>query len=377
MSSSQTVPAAMGTLGPQVWHAAPKVLLHEHLDGGLRPQTLLDLCQSRNISLPVSLSAGTARDVAQWLQGNAQSGSLERYVAAFTPIVAAMASAAACEQVAFEAAEDARLDGCVLAEFRMAPLLLEPHGLAPEAAIEALVRGLQRSALPASLIVCAMRTDSVEQVERAAHLAVQYAGQGVVGFDLAGAEHGFPATRHRRAIDMARAAGLGITLHAGEADGGHRVLEAIELGATRIGHGVRIAQAWAGDGKRDDASAAVQRMAQVAALRVKNLQGLALPVHFEVCPTSNTHTGVCTDMHTHPLPAMWAAGLDVSVHTDNRLISGVTHSGELALVHAAFGWGTEQVARSMVSAAHASFMPLAAREQAISQINAWHMLYKS
>jgi adenosine deaminase len=363
------------------WRSLPKVLLHEHLDGGLRPGTLLALCQAYQgrLAHQAVLPAATAPEVVRWLQGNAQSGSLERYVAAFAPTVAAMASAAACEQVAFEAAEDARLDGCVLAEFRMAPLLLEPHGLAPEAAIEALLRGLQRSAMPAGLIVCAMRTDSAQQVERAARLAVQFAshgsGHGVVGFDLAGAEHGYPATRHRRAIDIARAAGLGITLHAGEADGGHRVLEAIELGATRIGHGVHIARATQGDGKSQDASAAAQRMAQVAALRVKNLQGLELPVHFEVCPTSNTHTGVCSALASHPLPAMLAAGLDVSVHTDNRLISGVTHTGELAAVHAALGLSAAQLARSMVSAAQASFMPQEVRDGVIAQIVAWQALH--
>jgi adenosine deaminase len=348
-------------LGLDFWRAAPKVLLHEHLDGGLRPQTLLSLCQTGNISLPVN----TATEVAQWLQGNANSGSLERYVAAFAPIVAAMASEAACEQVAFEAAEDARLDGCVLAEFRMAPLLLEPHGLAPEPAIEALVRGLKRSSLPTGLIVCAMRTDSAEQVERAARLAAQFAGQGVVAFDLAGAEHGYPATRHRRAIDIARAAGLGITLHAGEADGGPRVLEAIELGATRIGHGVQIARPLPGEA----AATAQQRMAEVAALRVDGR-----PVHFEVCPTSNTHTGVCTNLAGHPLPAMVAAGLDVSIHTDNRLISGVTHSGELAAVHAVMGWTVQQFADSLRSAAQASFMPDGVKQLALEQIGQWKSL---
>jgi adenosine deaminase len=331
------------------WQAIPKVLLHEHLDGGLRPQTLLDLCQQKNISLP----ATTPQAVARWLQGNANSASLERYVAAFAPTVAAMGDAAACERVAFEAAEDAKQDGCVLAEFRMAPLLLEPHGLAGEAAVEALVAGLRRSSLPSALIVCAMRSDSAAQVERAARLAARYAGQGVVGFDLAGGERGFPATLHRRAIDIAREAGLGMTLHAGEADDGARVLEAIALGATRIGHGVRLAM---GDG-------AAQRMAQVAAM--------ADAVHFEVCPTSNTHTGVCQHLSEHPLPAMWAAGLSLSIHTDNRLISGVTHSQELANVHNALGWPLAGIAPSMLSAAKASFLPEAARKAAVQQINSW------
>ncbi len=333
------------------WRAIPKVLLHEHIDGGLRPQTLLDLCQQKSISLPVS----TPQDVARWLQGNAQSGSLERYVAAFAPTVAAMGDAAACERVAFEAAQDALQDGCVLAEFRMAPLLLEPHGLAGEAAVEALLAGLQRSSLACGLIVCAMRTDSAEQVERAARLAARYAGQGVVGFDLAGAERGYPATLHRGAIDIAREAGLGITLHAGEADDGARVLEAIALGATRIGHGVRLAM---GEG-------AGARMAQVVGM---TQTGRA--VHFEVCPTSNTHTGVCQHLAQHPLPAMWAAGLELSVHTDNRLISGITHSQELANVHHTFGWPLAAIAQSMVAAARASFLPAVAREAAIQQIAA-------
>lgn len=344
-----------------LWRAVPKVLLHEHLDGGLRAQTLLELCQQKNIHLP----AQTAHGVAQWIQANANSGSLERYVAAFGPTVAAMGDAPACERVAFEAAQDALDDGCVLAEFRMAPLLLEAHGLQAEAAIEALVTGLQRSRLPSALIVCAMRTDSPAQVERAAQLAARYAGLGVVGFDLAGAERGFPATQHRRAIDVARAAGLGITLHAGEADSGERVLEAIALGATRIGHGVQIAVS-------DDAANSEQaslRMAQVAALRVRGL-----PVHFEVCPSSNVHTGACQALANHPLPAMLAAGLDVSVHTDNRLMSAVTHSQELANVHHALGWSMADTARSMQSAAQASFLPQAARAAALAHITAWARL---
>jgi adenosine deaminase len=333
------------------WRSLPKVLLHEHLDGGLRPQTLLELCQARGVALPVS----TADGVAQWLRANAQSGSLERYVAAFAPTVAAMASVAACERVAYEAAQDAQDDGCVLAEFRMAPLLLEPHGLPPEAAMEAMVEGLARSSLPCALIVCAMRTDSVQAVERAARIAARYAGHGVVGFDLAGAERGYPATAHRAAIDIARNAGLGITLHAGEADSGERVLEAIALGASRIGHGVHIAL---GEG-------AVERMAQVAAL-----SGQGRAVHFEVCPTSNVHTGVCANLAEHPLPAMWAAGLQLSVHTDNRLMSGVSHSQELANVQRMMGLTTQQLLACSAHAAQASFMAPEVRAQALARIQA-------
>lgn len=353
-----TCVSVLATQDLAMWQAVPKVLLHEHLDGGLRAQTLLELCQQKHIALP----AQTASEVALWIQGNANSGSLERYVAAFGPTVAAMGDAAACERVAFEAAQDALADGCVLAEFRMAPLLLEPHGLSGEAAVEALLRGLQRSSLPCALIVCAMRTDSPEQVQRSAQLAARYAGQGVVGFDLAGGERGFPAMLHRRAIDIALSAGLGLTLHAGEADTGQRVLEAIALGATRIGHGVQIAVSE--DPAQPDL--ARQRMAQVAAMQVQGQR-----VHFEVCPTSNVHTGACSSLAAHPLPAMLAAGLEVSVHTDNRLMSGVTHSQELANVYHALGWSLADTARSMRSAANASFLPLAVRQAALEKIHTW------
>ncbi|MBC8058603.1 MAG: adenosine deaminase family protein, partial [Rhizobiales bacterium] len=172
--------------------ALPKALLHEHIDGGLRPGTLLELAHARGLAVPTD----DADALAEWMHANADSGSLERYLRGFALTVGAMATPDACERVAFEAAEDARLDGCVLAEFRIAPLLLEPHGMRSEAVVEALTAGLARSALPCGLIVCAMRTDAPEETLRAADLAARYAGKGaghgVIGFDLAGAERGFP-----------------------------------------------------------------------------------------------------------------------------------------------------------------------------------------
>ena len=335
------------------WMHMPKVLLHEHLDGGLRPATLFELAHAKKLQLPVQTEA----QLRQWITANAHSASLERYVSAFWMAVAVMGDAAACERVAFEAAQDALDDGCVLAEFRMAPLLLEPHGLAPEAAVEALVRGLQKCALPSGLIVCAMRSDVPGEVERAARLAAKYAGQGVIGFDLAGAERGFPATLHRRAIDIAQHAGLGITLHAGEADVGGRVLESIALGATRIGHGVHIALG-------EDAPVL---MAQAAAART----GDKGPVHFEVCPSSNVHTGVVARFADHPLPRMLQAGLSASVHTDNRLMSMVSHSMELSQVNRVLGIGDTQLLEMACAAAQASFLPLAQRAAAHGALMRW------
>ena len=224
------------------WRSIPKVVLHEHLDGNLRPETLRALCRERAIALP----ADTPEDLQHWIHTQANSGSLECYVAAFGLTVAAMASAQACERVAFEAVQDCVRDGALLVELRMAPLLLESHGLGGDEAVCAMLEGLARGSaatgVAAGLIVCGMRTDSAFDVMRSAALAARFAGKNVIGFDLAGAERGFPARLHANAVLLAREAGLGITLHAGEADVGERVMEAIDLGATRIGHGVQITQ---------------------------------------------------------------------------------------------------------------------------------------
>ncbi len=332
------------------WRALPKVLLHEHLDGGLRPQTLLDLCREQNLAVP----ADDAESLAAWIQANANSGSLERYLQGFALTVAAMATPQACERVAFEAAEDARLDGCVLAEFRMAPLLLEAFGLSGEAVVEALARGLARSTLPCGLIVCAMRMESPQETARAARLAARYKGQGVIGFDIAGAERGFPPGLHADAFAIAREAGLGLTCHAGEADIGARVLEAAAVGATRIGHGVNIMLPPGAPGQTEQVKAARE-----------------LGLHFEVCPTSNVHTGAVASLAAHPIGAMVRAGLSVSCSTDNRLMSGVTLSQELQAIHDINGITLDQIGTMMRQAAGASFMPADVRTTAAQAMSRW------
>lgn len=325
------------------YRAVPKVLLHEHLDGGLRAQTLLDLCRARGLATP----ADDALAVAGWVQANANSGSLGRYLAGFRLTVEAMASLQACERVAYEAAEDARTDGCVLAEFRIAPLLLEPFGLAGEAVVEALLAGLARSALPCGLIVCAMRHEPPAHTLRSASLAARYAGRGVIGFDLAGAELGHPPSDHAPAFAAARDAGLGLTCHAGEADIGARVLEAAALGATRIGHGIHIV---------DDA-------ANLARAR-------ELGLHFEVCPSSNVHTGAAASLAAHPLRRMLDAGLSVSLSTDNRLMSGVSLSDEWRHAAQTMGLDAATLRAMNRAAAQASFLPAANRAAALAAIHA-------
>ena len=335
---------------PTRFEDLPKALLHEHVDGGLRPETLIELCRERNLPVPAS----TANALADWMHANANAGSLEHYLRGFALTVAAMASPAACERVAFEAAEDARLDGCVLAEFRMAPLLLEPFGLAGEAVVEALLAGLRRSALPCGLIVCAMRTEAPQHTLRSAELAARYREHGVIGFDLAGAERGHPPAEHAAAFARARDAGLGITCHAGEADAGARVLEAAAHGATRIGHGVNLMLG----------STPAQTAQWID-------QARAFGLHFEVCPSSNVHTGAFASLREHPIRAMVEAGLSVSCSTDNRMMSSVTLSSELRAVHAQPGLSTAQLGQLMRAAVAASFMPAAVREQAMAAMQQW------
>jgi adenosine deaminase len=344
--------AAMPTETPlhATLRAMPKVLLHEHLDGGLRPATLFELLRERGLAVP----APDADTLAGWFRAHAHAGSLAEYLSGFALTVAAMGTPHGLERVAFEAAEDARLDGCVLAEFRIAPALFESHGVALEAAVEALLAGLRRSALPSGLILCVMRERPQVEGERVAALAVRYRDQGVVGLDLAGPEAGHPPSQHALALAIARDAGLPLTLHAGEADAAPRVLEALQLGARRIGHGVRLA----------DAIGAPGGQALLDAVR-------ELDPHLELCPTSNVHTGAAASIASHPIRALWNAGISLSFHTDNRLMSMVTQTDEAVGLVSETGLAVADLAAMSLQAAERSFMPEPARRSAQAAIRAW------
>jgi adenosine deaminase len=328
----------------------PKVVLHDHLDGGLRVPTLIDLLRQRGLARPADDLAG----VEAWFQRRAHAGSLASYLEGFALTVAAMAAPEAMARVAFEAAEDARADGTVLAEFRIAPLLFEPFGVSGDAAVEALLEGLSRSALPSGLIVCSMRELPPAQTERAVELALRWHGRGVIAFDLAGAELGHPPTEHAKALALARESGLPLTLHAGEADAAERVLEAVHLGARRIGHGVHLAQA-IGDPARAPLVDEVK----------------ASGVHLEVCPTSNVHTGAAASVAEHPIRALWREGVSLSFHTDNRLISCITHTGEAVRLVRETGLSPVDLAAMTLQGAQHSFLPLAVREHARVAVRGW------
>ena len=332
--------------------ALPKVLLHEHLDGDLRVATLFELLRARGIASP----AADVPALAAWFDANAHAGSLEKYLEGFALTVAAMASPEALARVAREAAEDAAAQGAVLAEFRIAPLLFEAHGLDGDTVVQALLEGLDASPLPlhthSGLIVCAMRQLPAADSRRAAALALRWMGRGVVGFDLAGPEAGFPPSLHAAALAQVREAGLGITLHAGEADAAERVVEAARLGARRIGHGVRLADALHDPARRHLVD-----------------EALALGLHLEVCPTSNVHTGAAPSLAAHPITALWRAGVRLSYHTDNTLMSCVTLGGEALALLRATPLQPADLLRMAQLAAQASFLPAAARARAAAEID--------
>lgn len=334
---------------PDTLRRLPKVLLHEHLDGGLSHRSLLRLLRARGIASPAADEAG----LAAWFQARAHAGSLVEYLKGFGLTVAAMAEPAAMQAVAYEAARAAREDGCVLAEFRMAPLLLESDSVRAEVAVEALLAGLIRSPMPCGLILCGMRHEPAERSERVVRLALRYRGQGVVGFDLAGAEAGHPPADHATALALARNQGLPITLHAGEADAAERVLEAIEHGATRIGHGVRLGD-WLGTAEGRERLARVREAG----------------VHLEQCPSSNLHTGAVPSLAAHPIGALWRAGLSLSYHTDNPLMSCTTMSQEAALLVEHQGLRPADLLAMAAEAARHSFLPEADRTAALATIEA-------
>ena len=338
----------------------PKVLLHEHLDGGLRVATLFELLDQRGLPSP----APDVASLARWFDEHAFAHSLEQYLQGFDLTVAAMATPAALERVAFEAAEDALADGAVLAEFRIAPLLFEPLGVPAEAAIEAMLAGLARCPLPSGLILCGMRHQFGGEVARTGELAIRYHARangdaggeapGVVGFDLAGPEAGFPPSAHAATLARVRRAGVPITLHAGEADVAERVLEAAGHGGQRIGHGVRLADALL-DPAREGLLQAV----------------IARGLHLEICPTSNVHTGAYPSLAVHPITGLWRAGVSCSFHTDNRLMSMVGLAQEAANLVRECGLTLDDLLQMSLAAAEASFLPAAARQRARSKVLAW------
>jgi adenosine deaminase len=334
----------------------PKILLHDHLDGGLRASTVLEL--AREVGY-VGLPHADVDRLAAWFD-QAESGSLERYLASFAHTVAVMQTPSALERVAYECVEDWAACGVVYGEVRFAPSLHRAGGMTREQIIEAVLDGLAAgtadTGVLATVIVDAMR--QYDDAAEVAEVAVRYADRGVVGFDLAGPEAGFPASRHREAIEVARAGGLHITIHAGEAAGPDSIADALDCGAERLGHGVRVIDdITAGPGGNVEMGSVASRVHD---------ERIAL----EVCPTSNIGTRAFPSPAEHPLGALYRGGFEVTLNTDNRLMSATNMELEFDFAVEHHGFTGDDLRTVTLSAAEAAFCDDATRAELRAKIEA-------
>jgi len=350
---------AYAPIPPDLIRRAPKVLLHDHLDGGLRPRTVVELADEFGYrDLPSTEPDGLAR----WFAEAAYSGSLERYLETFRHTVGVTQSADALRRVARECAEDLAADGVVYAEVRYAPELHLEQGLDVHQVVEEVLAGFaegQRLASAAGhdirvgVLLTAMRTATHSR--QIAELSVEYRDRGVVGFDIAGAEAGFPPTRHLDAFEFLRRENAHFTIHAGEAFGLPSIWEAIQwCGADRLGHGVRIV---------DDIEIGPDgepRLGRLAAY----VRDCRIPL--EMCPSSNVQTGAAESIETHPIGLLRRLGFRVTVNTDNRLMSGTSMSHEMELLSEAFGYGLDDMQWFAINAMKSAFIPF---DERLAMIN--------
>ncbi len=333
----------------------PKAVLHEHLDGGLRVSTILEIADEEGYT---GLPAHDEASLHDWFyQG--RSGSLERYLEAFVHTVAVMQTPDAVARIAYEAGEDLSRDGVVYAEVRFDPGLCTRNGMRREDVIEATLDGFGRAArdtgIEIYMIASALRhqTDSVDVVRA----AIPFVGKGLVGFDLAGPEAGFPPDDHLEACLLAREHGLGLTLHAGEGDGADSIWRALALcGAQRIGHGVHIA---------DDTDFDGSTMSELGAF-ARRVRDHRIPL--EVAITSNVHTASYEDAASHPFGSLYETGFNVSINTDNRLMSDVSVTDEYLLASAVFDLSTPDLGAITVSAIEAGFGDWPTRKALIADV---------
>ena len=319
------------------------MLLHDHLDGGLRPATVVELAAGCGHRLPTT----DPDELAVWFRDAADSGSLERYLKTFAHTVGVMQDRESLARVAAECAEDLAADGVVYAEVRYAPEQHTERGLNLEQVVEAVLEGFAEGArdreIRVGVLLTAMR--HAARSSEIAELAVAYRDAGVVGFDIAGAEAGFPPTRHLDAFEYLRQQNAHFTIHAGESFGLPSIWEALQwCGADRLGHGVRIV---------DDIKTAVDGSVQLGRLAAY-VRDKRIPL--EMCPSSNVQTGAAPSIAEHPIGLLSRLRFRVTVNTDNRLMSDCSMTSELAALVDAFGYGWADLQWFTVNAMKSAFI---------------------
>jgi adenosine deaminase len=334
---------------------APKALLHDHLDGGVRATTVVELAREYGYD---KLPTTDVEELSAWFHRGAKRNDLVLYLETFAHTVGVMQHRAALERVAYECARDLEADGVVYAEVRFAPELHLEGGLTLDEVVDAVLAGfalgVEGTGLTLYGILSAMRTAARSQ--EIAELAVRWRDRGVVGFDIAGAEAGFPPTRHLDAFQYVKQQNFHATIHAGEAFGLPSIWEALQwCGAERLGHGVRIV---------DDVRVEEGQM---------HLGGLATYIRdrripLELCPTSNVNTGVVSSIAEHPIGLLRRLRFRVTVNTDNRLMSDTTMTREFVQLRDAFGWDFDDFEWLTINGMKSAFAPFDERLRIINEM---------
>ena len=333
----------------------PKVLLHDHLDGGLRPATIVELAEETGYP---DLPTKDPDELAGWMTRGASRKNLLLYLETFAHTVGVMQTPDALVRVARECSEDLAADGIVYAEVRFAPEQHLDRDLSLDEVVEAVQEGFRQGSEATGIrigtLLTAMRT-AARSLE-IADLAVRWRDRGVVGFDIAGAEAGFPPTRHLDAFEHVRRENFHLTIHAGEAFGLPSIWEALQLcGAERLGHGVRIVD----DVLVEDGRSELGRIAHLVRDR---------RVPLELCPTSNVHSGAAPSIEEHPIGVLMDLKFRVTVNTDNRLMSSTSLSKELTQLVEAFGIGWERIRRLTINAMKSAFLPFDERVRFLDEV---------
>ena len=343
-----------------VLKTAPKVLLHDHLDGGVRPSTVAELAIKNGYK---NLPTTDPVDLAKWFRQACDSGSLEKYLETFVHTVGVMQNAESIKRVAFEAGEDLANDGVVYAEIRFAPELHQNEGLTLDQVVEAVIAGFSEAEIQMSkkgkpivirALLTAMRTAA--RSSEIAELAVKWREKGVVGFDIAGKEAGYPPTRHLDAFDAVRRANFHMTIHAGEAFGLPSIWEAVQIcGTDRLGHGVRII-----DDLSFKSNGEIKLGELSAYVRDKR-------VPLELCPSSNIQTGAAKSIKEHPIGVLTKLGFRATVNTDNRLMSDTSMTKEMYLLVTELDFTLKQLQWLTVNAMKSAFIPFDQRLKLINE----------
>ncbi len=329
----------------QIIRATPKVLLHDHLDGGLRPQTIINLAKDLRYN---KLPTKDPEELGMWFHRGANKGNLVEYLQGFEHTTAVMQTKEALEQVAYEMMEDMKNDGVCYVETRFAPVFHTNKGLYPEDVVSAVLDGLEKGkkdfGVGYGLILCGMR--NMKNTLEIAELAVNFRSQGVVGFDLAGEEGGYPPKKHVDAFQFIQRENFNITIHAGEAFGKESIWQAIQwCGAHRIGHATRLQEDITFDNKGN--VVAFGELAQYV---------LDKRIPLEICLLSNVHTGAIDKIENHPFGVLFKEKFRVTINTDDRLMSNTTMTKEFLTAIEYFNLTLDEIEKITINSMKSAFI---------------------